>query len=260
MGAYLGFINRMKYAGSTLRDRIPFMPRAGEQSAAPPTWDLAAFTRTCSTAASERHLDARGRALVNRLLVEADRQGFPLTLLSEPAEGTGKMDWRQRYARSLGEVLGRVEHEWTQPTGVRRWLQGGVVFLADWLPVATLIAALGWLLWRYFDPMQLGYTAHLSDALLPLFMTLIVLILLHVLIAVVLPLRWAAIRDEFERQLARRIQEDLEQVYLELPGGVADDLQKERRQVEQMLGEVREVTGWLEKREQAASIAGLYGH
>ena len=91
------------------------IPRPGEPEA-PATWDLAALTRTCTTAASERHLDARGRALVNRLLVEADRQGFPLTLLSEPAEGTGKMDWRQRYARALGEVLGRVEHEWTQPT------------------------------------------------------------------------------------------------------------------------------------------------
>jgi hypothetical protein len=33
----------------------------------------------------------------------------------------------------------------------------------------------------------------------------------------------------------------------------------ERRQVEQFLGEIREVSGWLEKREQAASIAGLYG-
>jgi energy-coupling factor transporter ATP-binding protein EcfA2 len=261
MGTYLRFINRMKYAGSTLRDRIPFVPRAGEASAAPPTWDLAAFTRTCSVAASDRHLDSRGRALVNRLLVEADQQGFPLTLLSEPAENTAKMDWRQRYAQSLGEVLGRVEHEWTQPTGLRRFLQGGVVLLAEWLPPVTLIAALGWLLWRYFDPMQVGYPhPGLTDlVLLPLGITVIVLIILHLLIAVILPLRWAAIREEFERQLGRRIQDDLEQVYLELPGEVAEALRKERQQVEQLLGEVREVTGWLEKREQAASIAGLYG-
>ena len=34
----------------------------------------------CSTTASERHLDARGRALANRLLVEADHQGFPLAV------------------------------------------------------------------------------------------------------------------------------------------------------------------------------------
>src|SRR5262249_16961638 len=83
-GSYLGFLNRMKYAGSSLRDRIPFIPR-GQGQQAPATWDLAAFTRTCSTTASERHLDARGRALVNRLLVEADKQGFPLQLLTDPA-------------------------------------------------------------------------------------------------------------------------------------------------------------------------------
>jgi hypothetical protein len=182
-------------------------------------------------------------------------------LLSDPAENAAKMDWRQRYAQSLGEVLGRVEHEWTQPTGLRRFLQGGVVLLAEWLPPVTLIAALGWLLWRYFDPMQVGYPhPGLTDlVLLPLGITVIVLIILHLLIAVILPLRWAAIREEFERQLGRRIQDDLEQVYLELPGEVAEALRKERQQVEQLLGEVREVTGWLEKREQAASIAGLYG-
>jgi energy-coupling factor transporter ATP-binding protein EcfA2 len=260
MGTYLAFINRMKYAGSRLRDRIPFMPRPGEPEA-PATWDLSAFTRTCSTAASERHLDARGRALVNRLLVEADRQGFPLTLLSDPAENTGKMDWRARYANSLGDVLGKVEHEWTQPTGTRRWVQGTVVVLADWLPAVTLIAALGWVLWRFFDPMKQQYEklSAWEMVLTPLLLTLAVLVILHALIALVLPLRWNAIRDEFERQLGRRIQEDLEQVYLELPGDVAEALQKERRQVEQLQGEVREVTAWLEKREQAASIAGLYG-
>ncbi|MCI0459209.1 MAG: hypothetical protein L0Z62_19815, partial [Gemmataceae bacterium] len=259
MGSYLGFINRMKYAGSTLRDRIPFIPRGAGQQNAPATWDLQAFTRTCSTTASERHLDARGRALVNRMLVEADRQGFPLNLLSEPAESTAKTDWRQRYAQVLTEVLSHVEHEWTRPTGARRIFQGGVIFLADWLPAATLIAALGWLLWRFFDPMGMGYNVHLWDMLLPLFMMLVVLIILHVLIAVVLPLRWHAIRDEFERQLARRIADELEQVYAGLPARVAEDLLKERRRVEQLLGETREVTGWLEQREQAASIAGLYG-
>jgi hypothetical protein len=90
-------------------------------------------------------------------------------------------------------------------------------------------------------------------------MTLIVLIILHFLIALVLPLRWNAIREEFARRLGRRLQEDLEQVYLELPADVAEALKKERQQVEQLQGEVREVAAWLEKREQAASIAGLYG-
>jgi hypothetical protein len=86
-----------------------------------------------------------------------------------------------------------------------------------------------------------------------------VLIILHLLIAVVLPLRWHAIRDEFARRLGERIAQELEHVYADLPAAVAEGLLKERRQVEQLLGETREVTGWLEQREQSASITSLYG-
>ena len=43
------------------------------------------------------------------------------------------------------------------------------------------------------------------------------------------------------------------------PADVAQKLNSERRDVEKVLGEVREVSGCLQQREQAASIAGLYG-
>jgi len=33
----------------------------------------------------------------------------------------------------------------------------------------------------------------------------------------------------------------------------------EQKQVDKFLGDIREVSGWLSEREQAASIAGLYG-
>jgi hypothetical protein len=88
---------------------------------------------------------------------------------------------------------------------------------------------------------------------------LLVLIVLHVLIAILLPLRWQAIRAEFERQLESRLLAELERGYCGAPTEVAEALLAERRHVEQFLGEIREVTGWLEKREQAAAIAGLYG-
>jgi len=117
MGGYLGLINRLKYAGSTLRDRLPLLPRPQSRLDAPSSWDLAAFTRSCSALASERQLDARGRALANRLLVQADGHGYPLSLLTEPTENAARIDWRQRYAQALTEVLGRVEHEWARPTG-----------------------------------------------------------------------------------------------------------------------------------------------
>src|SRR5262249_13707396 len=82
MGTYLYWFNRIKYAGSSLRDHIPFLPRFGG-APAPKAWDLADFTHACSAAASEQHLGLRSKALANRLLLEADGQGFPLKLLAD---------------------------------------------------------------------------------------------------------------------------------------------------------------------------------
>jgi hypothetical protein len=257
MGGYLGMVNRLKYAGSTLRDRMPLLPKPQARVDAPSSWDLAAFTRSCSALASDRQLDARGRALANHLLVEADKHGYPLTLLTDPTESAAHIDWRQRYAQALTEVLGRVEHEWARPTGLRRWVQGGVVLLADWLPILTLLGAIAVPLWRYFTVES--YKPSLTDFLLPPVVLLAVLVLLHVLIALLLPLRWLAIRGEFQRQLEHRLNQELEQVYANLPGDVAEKLKGERHEVEQLLGEVSEVAGWLQQREQAVSIAGLYG-
>jgi energy-coupling factor transporter ATP-binding protein EcfA2 len=257
MGGYLGLVNRLKYAGSSLRDRIHLLPRPQAKSDAPSSWDLGAFTRACSATASERQLDARGRALANRLLVLADEQGYPLSLLTDPTEGASCTDWRQRYAVALTEVLGRVEHEWARPTGPRRLVQAVVVLLADWLPLLALLGAIAVPLWRYFT--QSDYKPALSDFLLPLAVLLSVLVLLHVLIALLLPLRWLAIRGEFQRQLERRLLAELESVYGNLPEDVSRLLSDERHEVEQLLGEVREVAGWLRQREESAAIAGLYG-
>jgi hypothetical protein len=259
MAGYLHLVTRAKYLGSTLRDRLPFLPRPAEQVQTPTSWDLSLFIRTCSSVAADRHLDARGRALANRLLVEADRQGWPLDLLAEPTEAAAKLDWRQRHAQTLLEVLQQVQGEWARPTGLRRWLHAAVIWTADWLPPVAFLAALVMLLWRYFDPMGRGYQVQLSDVLLPFLVLLIVLVILHVLITLVLPLRWPAIRGEFQRQLERRLQSDLEGAYAAIPADVAEALRLERRQVEQLLGETREVAVWLQRREQAASIAGLYG-
>src|SRR5205807_4442781 len=126
MARYLQLFTRVKYLGSSLRSRIPFLPRPGDRPETRAAWDVTAFSRSCSTVAGDRHLDARGRALPNRLLVAADREGFPLDVLTEPAEAGAKLNWRQRHAQALVEVLKNVEAQWTTPTGVRRWVQGGI--------------------------------------------------------------------------------------------------------------------------------------
>jgi hypothetical protein len=256
MAGYLSLINKLKYAGSTLRDHIPFAARSDKKSAAPAAWDLSAFTEACSAAASERHLDARGRALANRLLVHADEQGFPVRLLGEATESAARINWRERYSRSLIEVLNQIERDWSRPTGLRRFVRGTIILMADWLPLVALLVAFGIPLWRYFVDREV---LAVMDFVLPFVVLLAVLLVLHIIIVICLPLRWVAIRGKFEKLLEKRLSQEMESVYAEVPGDVLQKLQAERRQVEHILGEVREVAGWLEQREQSASIVGLYG-
>jgi hypothetical protein len=261
MAWYLNLFTRFRYVGSTLRDRLPFVPKSrGEPP--PPAWDLGMFTRACSDGAANRQLDARGKALANRLLVEADLHGFPVELLTDPVESTARLDWRQRYAQILHDVLQQVERRWTQPTGSRRYLHSVLVFLANWLPPLTFISSLVFVLIRIYDPWGQGQQQQHSiwDLLIPFVATLAMLMIMHVLISIFLPLRWRAIREEFRKQLGLRLQQELDGAYGPLTAEAAAALLAERRQVEKLIGETREVAAWLEQREQSASIAGLYGN
>ncbi len=256
MALYLRVFTRTRYVGSSLRDRVRLLPRPAKAVEVPAAWDLYAFTASCSSAAGERHLDARNRALANRLQVEADQLGFPVELLTEPTDRASKIDWRQRYSHILVEVLDEIERQWSKPTGARRWLQGGVVWLANQLPLLALLGVCILMLWQYTVQ---GRQLFLGDLLLPVVVVFIVLVILHIVITLVLPLRWPTIRGEFQRQLERRLLAELQRTYLPIPADVAEALQRERREVEQLLAEAREVSAWVEQREQAANITGLYG-
>jgi energy-coupling factor transporter ATP-binding protein EcfA2 len=260
MAWYLHLFTRAKYVGSTLRERVSLLPKTRSNVETPAAWDLSSFTKACSDVAGNRHLDARSKALANKLLVEADHQSFPLDVLNEPIEARSTLDWRQRYAGILNEVLQQVEREWSKPTGLRRLTQAVVVWLGNWVPPAALLAALIVLLWRYFNPSADNPVLHTPDVLLPFLIVLVVLVMLHLLITLVLPLRWPAIRGEFRRRLEVRIRQELQSIYEAIPGDVAQALHDERRQIEKISGETTEVASWLQEREQSASIAGLYGH
>jgi hypothetical protein len=258
MAVYLHLFTRLRYMGSSLRSRVSIWPTRVKDALVPEsTWDLSTFTRACSDVAASRQLDARNKALANRLLVEADEQTFPINLLNEPVESATRLDWRQRHAQALIDVLRRVEQQWTRPTGRRRWVQAVVVALADWLPPLALLAACARLLWLYF--MVERAEVNLSSIWVPFVVLLVVLVIMHLVITLLLPMRWSTIRGEFQRQLEEHLRGDLEAVFLPIPGETAEALRAERARVEQLLAETGEVAAWLTEREQAASIAGLYG-
>lgn len=257
MAWYLNAFNKLRYTGSTLRDQIPFAGRS-KPVQTPQDWDLVRFTEACSAAASEQHLNSRLKAMTDHLLIEADTLGIPLGLLSEPAEQMSRLDWRTRYAQAMIEVITNVERNWSQPTGVRWWLQKGVIFLADWVP-GLAGAAMGiFLLWQYtmiVPPRVFQF----MDLLQPLAVIFIALVVMHMLIALLLPLRWQTIRGQFHEQLQKRLRVELESNYTQLLTDIVTEVTAERRQNENFVKEIAEVSKWLADREQAASISGLYG-
>jgi hypothetical protein len=256
MAGYLSLLTRIQFAGSRLRSRVPFAGGGGGQQP-PAAVNLSSFTHECIRVAGDRSLDQRQRALSHRLLVEADQHGFPPDLLPGPVTEVERQDWHRRYEEALNDSLTHVERQWSQPAGTRAWLQAGLVRLANGIPELTLVAAILVLLWRYF--MQDNFQPSVFSILLPFLLTLVVLILFHMLVNWVLPLRWPNIRGEFKRQLERRIGDSLTAAYAPLPGEVNTRLAGERRQIDALLAEADEVGGYLDRQQQAAHIEGLYG-
>ena len=259
MAAYVKLTTKLRYAGTTLRDKIPLVSLPHQKVETPANWNLAVFAHECTRVAGEKVLNQRATALVNRLLVEADRQRFPLPLLNGPTNEAARADWQVRYDRALMEALAEVERMRTRPRGLRKVLHVSVVTLSNILPELVFVASFLLLLWRFFDPQGVGYKVSSLDLLLPFALTLFVLIFLQLLGALLLPVRWSAVRDEFRRQLVGRLERELEAVYGPIPGETAEALLRERAKVDELLGSVGEVRSWLEARQSAASVAGLYG-
>jgi hypothetical protein len=258
MAAYLHGVTQIRYLGSKLKKGVSILPGAQSQptTQATPTWDLSTFMTACSAVAGDRHLNARCRALPDRLLVEASEQGFPIPLLSQPTEAAANLEWRQKFGHILAEILQEVQGHWSEPAGWRRWLQTGLVWTADWLPGISFLAACILLLWRYFVT---DYPIQLFDFLKPVLVLLFVLIVLHMIMLLLMPMRWPAIRSDFHRRLSKRIREELDSVYGAIPGEVASAVAEERRQIEELVGEATRISGWLGEQEQAVSVLSLYG-
>jgi hypothetical protein len=258
MAAYLRVTTRMRYGGSSLRDRIPFAGRLlpGGKAETPVEWNLGSFVHECARSAGERVLDQRTSALVNRLLVEGDQNGFPLSLLSEPLAASGRLDWRERETRAVMDALAEVEREAIHPTGWRRAVRGTLGMLANTLPELSLIGTAGFLLYRFIVEQHIPTLFEMSLVIL---IPLMVVAVFHLLIILLLPVRWPAIRDRFREKLGRRLEEELERGFLPIPTELASALQDERRQIENLLAETREVADWLAARQQSAHVAELYG-
>ena len=113
--------------------------------------------------------------------------------------------------------------------GLRRVVQGTLVFLADWAPPLAFLGAVANLLLRVFDPWDRYQNSPIGwiHVFLPVIVLLGVLIFLQLLTSILLPMRWSAIRGEFHKQLEGRVRQELEGVYLNVPTDLATKLAEE---------------------------------
>lgn len=261
MAWYLGVVQKVRNLFlSGWRPRMPWQVAAPSQPVTTTDkkadFHLAGFVARCSQDASERHLDSRQKAFANRLLLEAEKFGMPLPLLSERVEPATRLDWRQRRASAMLEVLTEVERAWAEPTGPRYWLHATLIFLGNTLPSLALLVMVALLLWQYMvdhRPFDRG------DVVLPIVVMILTMVVLHTLTALLLPMRWPSLRAEFHRQLRDRTAKDLADAYIALPSQLAEDLLADRKRLLQYQTDVRDIARWLGEREQAATVQQLFG-
>jgi hypothetical protein len=259
MSTFLRWATRIRFLGGSMSQYLPknFRAQAGTATS-DAGWDLAALSQACTGLASDKHLDARGQALPNRLLVEADQEGVPVALLSPMVEAAERGDWRQRVATTMTEVLHQVEAEWTKPTGTRNWVQQTFIWVGDWLPLVALLLSSGFLLYDYFlAPVRRTFAW--TDVFLPLAAVFFSMLIMYVVINVALPTRWPAIRGAFHRRVRNRLREELLATYLHLPEQLARELAVERQAVDDLIQEVEKTALWLESRESGGAVTSLYG-
>jgi energy-coupling factor transporter ATP-binding protein EcfA2 len=250
MAGYLRFTTMVRSIGRPFRER--FLGGSNE----PVDLAITQFASGCAEVASERALKERGTALTNRLLVDANQHGLPMAILSERTQAVQKLDWQEKYTRALVDALTDVEKEYTSPSGWRAVVRGGVSVLANILPEALLFGSIVILLWQWSVGRTLPTIAHM---LMPLYVVVATLVLLHVLIGFVFPVRWSSIRDRFRECLMQRLNHEYEQTYLMLPAAAASEVASERVRVDEIAKETHDVIAWVHARESAASVGELYG-
>jgi hypothetical protein len=158
--------------------------------------------------------------------------------------------------RAVIEALAEVERQATHPTGFKRLIRGTLGVMANTLPEIALVSTAGLLLWNFFVH---GETPDFFRMSLVALIPLVVIVVLHLLVLLLLPVRWPAIRYEFRKQLGVRMADELGRAYLTIPAEVSAAIADERKQVDVLVAETKQVSAWLAERQQAARVAELYG-
>ncbi|HMP02339.1 MAG TPA: 50S ribosome-binding GTPase [Gemmatales bacterium] len=258
---FLRFFNWLRYLGTSWRRRLPgagLLPGGSAHVDPSLAGGLSDFAEACSQVAADRHLDARQRALPNRLLVQADAAGMPVAPLNAMLQEQPLPSWRQLLPGFLRASFDDLETAWKNPARGRHLLQRVLAWTGDLLPIVVFIAACGWLMYAYFFS-EKTRTFAWSDLFLPPAAVFFTLLIFFFILNLLLPARWPVIRGAFRRHLRDQLAGVLHEHFGKKPQQLASAVVAERDQIDQVLAELKQVRQWVEQQEQSAQVSALYG-
>lgn len=232
------------------------LPKVAKHRLVNDTWDLTVVTRECIRAAKERAWDERLKGLGNRLLMEAEKEGFPISLLHEPIAKVATMDWQERLHDAVSEAMRLVEQICVRPTGFQRVQHALLIRLGNVIPVLTFFGGYLLVMYRFYVE---RIPPAMPDLFAPAFFALLSLVLVHAITDWLLPLNWRTIRGHFREQLTEFLRVAFETEYRMIPETVTEKIDRERREIEDLCQEATKAREWLAGRENALRIAALYG-
>lgn len=257
--AFIRFCQWLRYLGSSWRRHWPrsSTPSAPE-SQTHASADLAGLVMACTQAVADRHLDARERALPNRLLVQADVAGLPISALNELMSSLPTTNWRARVPGLLRDCFEDVAKSWQNSGQQAHLWRRGLIWFGNALPLGIVMLTSVLLLADYFlaSPRR-SFTW--SDLFLPFAAAFLALVVFVLLLNLLLPSRWPAIRSSLRRRLCDQVLKILRDHYLSLPAKLSSSLAAERAAIDALRAEIGTVRSWIDSQEKNTQVTALYG-
>ncbi|MGL4462077.1 MAG: GTPase [Planctomycetia bacterium] len=224
-GAYLGLVDQT----ATLWRKVTGSAGLLSSSTDVSMTDVAA---RCIGLGSKASRAAQTQSMHDHLLAMADRHGWPIETLAGLLPGGPAADGppaaldEQRLSAALANGLVRLEQDYSDPVGGRRYVRRLLTVLCLWLPPVLLVGLLAkWII----DSVRIVYLWGMAEYLGAAMLVVLTFGGLHALVALLVPVRYRDVRP----RLVRLVEDDLSShasvVYLRLLDQVQSRINAERK-------------------------------
>ena len=196
-----------------------------------------------------------GQSMHDHLLALADREDWPIGPLQDymPSDHAQLLG-EKALAHILADQLVELERQFSQPTGSRRVLRAAVKGICDWLPWGVLAVLVGKFVYDVFF-LSLWDLGTFFSALVVMIGTLL---LAHLLLAKLVPVRWTSLRQRLLTMVEDQLLDTLSPVYLAVLDRFTANVGVERERLAGALKGLRSLRDQLRSHEPETSQGSLF--